>query len=153
MKQSRDDALAQRLIQEAEQTRPAFSESLHERICRDVRRAGISPDVTVFTLRPWWHRPLAAAAVLAVLALGGYRFFQQNPAPEGPSAPIASGPETSQPKTAPDRLAQRENTAPRESEPVSDEELGEEVAVVARSLMDQMPVNLMDVVGDLAETQ
>ncbi|MDX1566142.1 MAG: hypothetical protein R3236_12080, partial [Phycisphaeraceae bacterium] len=96
---------------------------------------------------------LAAAAVLALLALGGYQLFQQDPAPQGPSAPMATGPETPSPKAVPDRITQLDNNAPREHEPVSDEELGEEVTVVARSLMDRMPVNLMHVVGDLAETR
>ncbi len=145
------DPLAQRLVQEAQSNRPEFSAALQEKICQDVRRVGLASESVIFTIRPWWQRPAVAAAMLALIGWGGYRFaaHQQTTAEPthmaGPAVPAPMG----RPVPSPDTVPPQDDVSAQ----VSDEALGQEVAVVAETLLDQMPVNLLNVVGDLAQTQ
>ena len=60
--------LADRLRTEAEGSRPEFSESLHERVCRAVAASRVSPSVPSRRTVRGWIVAAVAAAVVAVLA-------------------------------------------------------------------------------------
>lgn len=79
-RQDESGALADRLRQEAGQARPAFSESLHARICRSVEEADMA-EPSRPTARPRLVRVGLAAAVAATLAVGVFSIIGQGIAP------------------------------------------------------------------------
>ena len=74
--------LADRLRQEAKQTRPAFSESMHVRICRAVEQNEMAEPPRPAT-RPRFRRTGITAAVAATLAVGVLYFVWQGNSPSG----------------------------------------------------------------------
>jgi hypothetical protein len=134
------DVLAEQLRLEADATKPEFSESLHEQICDATRRADLGPRSVIATIRPWWHRPALAAAVVALVGVGVYRLTSFGEAPVTPK--VATG---DRPVVTPDPAPKLAVAEPTEVE------VAEEVAVVTEQLMDRLPVNLFAVLGDLVD--
>lgn len=83
--------MADRLRQEAKRTRPAFSESLHARICRAVEQGEMAEPPRP-AARPRSRRVTIAAAVAATLAVGVAYLMWQGDSPSGPFSPSGSVP-------------------------------------------------------------
>ncbi len=95
--------LAERLKREAELSRPAFSEALHQRICAAVRQeeplAPRQDDRDLFRRRARWPYLLVAASVL--VAAGAVAWSTRHAWQPGPNAPEIAAP----PRPARDPLA------------------------------------------------
>jgi len=87
-KDTRDEngALADLLQQEAEQTRPAFSESLHARICRAVEESSVA-ELPRPAARPRLVRVGIAAVVAATLAIGVFCLARHGAKPNTVAGP------------------------------------------------------------------
>ena len=83
--------MADRLRHEAKQTRPAFSQSLHARICRAIEQDEMAEPPRP-AAPPRFGRAGITAAVAATLAIGVLYLVWQGNSPSGPFSPSGSAP-------------------------------------------------------------
>jgi hypothetical protein len=146
-----EQVLRERLRREAAESRPEFSESLHERILSAVRQdhASVAKVHLAAVSRPWL-RNVAALAVTAGLLFAaaiGWRLVRP-PAPQAPGGEVVNDTRTwiesrqaidhwaDQTTTGLDGLVSFTSAAPRESV------LKHDARLVASTLLEPLPVNV-----------